>query len=56
LNKRSAQGLKHKGEVVEARRRVRMIGAEHHWRVPADLPERHAYDLACDGANIRVSI
>ena len=28
-----------------------------HWRVPADLPERdHAYDLARDGANIRVSI
>ena len=28
-----------------------------HWRVSADLPERgHAYDLARDGANIRVSI
>ena len=28
-----------------------------HWRVPADLPERgHAYDLARDGANIRVSV
>jgi hypothetical protein len=30
---------------------------EDHWRVPADLPERgHAYDLARDGANIRVGI
>jgi hypothetical protein len=28
-----------------------------HWRVPADLPERgHAYDVARDRANIRVSI
>jgi type IV secretory pathway VirD2 relaxase len=28
-----------------------------HWRVPADLPERgQAYDLARDGANMRVSV
>ena len=44
---------------LEALRRaghVERIDADH-WRVPADLPERgHAYDLARDGANIRVSI
>jgi hypothetical protein len=44
---------------LEALRRaghVERIGVDH-WRVPADLPERgHAYDLARDGANIRVSV
>ncbi len=44
---------------LEALRRaghVERIDADH-WRVPADLPERgQAYDLARDGANIRVSI
>ena len=44
---------------LEALRRaghVERIDADH-WRVPADLPERgHAYDLARDRANIRVSI
>jgi type IV secretory pathway VirD2 relaxase len=44
---------------LEALRRaghVERINADH-WRVPADLPERgHAYDLAHDDANIRVTI
>jgi hypothetical protein len=44
---------------LEALRRaghVERIDADH-WRVPAGLPERgHAYDLARDGANIRVRI
>ena len=44
---------------LEALRRaghVERIDADH-WRVPADLPERgQAYDLARDGANIRVRI
>jgi Protein of unknown function (DUF3363) len=44
---------------VEALRRaghVERVEVDH-WRVPADLPEHgHAYDLARDGANIRVSI
>jgi hypothetical protein len=36
--------------------RVERIDVDH-WRVPADLPERgHAYDVARDCANIRVSI
>jgi len=44
---------------LEALRRaghVERIDVDH-WRVPTDLPERgHAYDLARDSANIRISI
>jgi hypothetical protein len=44
---------------LEALRRADLVERidVDHWRVPADLPERgHTYDLARDGANIRVSI
>jgi type IV secretory pathway VirD2 relaxase len=43
-------------EVLRRAGHAERIDADH-WRVPADLPERgQAYDLARDGANIRISI